>query len=130
MDSQDPSSRRRRRRHSDEFKAELVASCQLPGVSVAAIAMDHGINPNLLRRWVIEHERLGHHELAETPSLQRDIAAQFIPLAAPKPQAVPTASGDTASIVIDLQHNSFTASIRWPMAEATQCAGWLREVMR
>ncbi|WP_158215202.1 hypothetical protein [Candidimonas nitroreducens] len=37
--------------------------------------MDHGINPNLPRRWVIEQERLGHHELAEIPGVQRDVAA-------------------------------------------------------
>ncbi|CAM3934926.1 hypothetical protein [Bordetella muralis] len=41
---------------------ELIASCQQPGKSLTAIAMDHGINPNLLRRWMLEHERLGHHE--------------------------------------------------------------------
>ena len=45
----------------------MTASCQQSGVSLAAIAMDHGINPNLLRRWMIEHERLGQHEIAETP---------------------------------------------------------------
>jgi transposase-like protein len=38
---------RRRRIHSDEFKAQIVAACSLPGVSTAAVAMAHGINPNL-----------------------------------------------------------------------------------
>lgn len=44
--------RRRRRKHSDEFKANAVASCMQPGMSMAAVAMAHGINANLLRRWV------------------------------------------------------------------------------
>jgi transposase len=51
------SARRRRRRHSAEFKAELVAACQRPGVSSAAVGLAHSINANLLRRWVAEAER-------------------------------------------------------------------------
>ena len=130
MDTEEQSGRRRRRRHSAEFKAELVACCQQSGVSLAAIAMDHGINPNLLRRWVMEHERLGHHERAEARPVQRDIAAQFIPLVVPTPQAAPIAAGSADGIVIDLQHKGFTASIRWPMTEAGRCAAWLREIMQ
>jgi transposase-like protein len=47
---------RRRRPHSDEFKARAVASCMQPGMSMAAVAMAHGVNANLLRRWVREAE--------------------------------------------------------------------------
>jgi transposase len=49
-------SRRRRRIHSDEFKARAVAICMQPGMSMAAVAMAHGVNANLLRRWVPEPE--------------------------------------------------------------------------
>ena len=48
--------RRRRRAHSDDFKADAVAACAQPGMSMAAVAMAHGINANLLRRWVHEAE--------------------------------------------------------------------------
>ena len=33
-------------------KRELVRRCQQPGVSVAAIALAHGLNANLLRKWI------------------------------------------------------------------------------
>jgi transposase len=46
---------RRRREHSAEFKRELVARSLQPGVSVAAIAMDNGINANLLFGWRRKH---------------------------------------------------------------------------
>lgn len=46
---------RRRREHSAEFKQELVARSLQPGVSVAAIAMEHGINANLLFGWRRRH---------------------------------------------------------------------------
>ena len=49
-------SRRRRRVHSDDFKAGVVAQCMQPGMSMAAVAMAHGVNANLLRRWVREAE--------------------------------------------------------------------------
>ncbi|WKB52877.1 transposase [Eleftheria terrae] len=49
--------RRRRRRHSAEFKAEVVAACGHPGVSIAAVALSHGLNANLVRRWVEQRER-------------------------------------------------------------------------
>ena len=48
--------RRRRRLHSDEFKADAVAACTQPGVSMAAVALSRGVNANLLRRWVREAE--------------------------------------------------------------------------
>ena len=42
---------RRRREHSAEFTRELVAGSLQPVVSVAAIAMEGGINANLLFGW-------------------------------------------------------------------------------
>ena len=39
-----------KRRYTDEFKAELVRQCLVPGTSVAATGLAHGVNANLLRR--------------------------------------------------------------------------------
>ena len=35
-----------------QAKRELVRRCQQPGVSVAALALAHGLNANLLRKWI------------------------------------------------------------------------------
>jgi transposase len=35
-----------------QAKGELVRRCQQPGVSVAAMALAHGLNANLLRKWI------------------------------------------------------------------------------
>lgn len=35
---------RRRRRHSPEFKARVIAACLQPGVSVAAVALANGLS--------------------------------------------------------------------------------------
>lgn len=49
--------RRRRRRHSEAFKAEAVAACLRPGVSIAAVALSRGLNANLLRRWLVRPDQ-------------------------------------------------------------------------
>jgi transposase len=40
-----------RRRHSAEFKAEVLAACELPGASVSAVALAHGLSANLAHKW-------------------------------------------------------------------------------
>lgn len=49
------SARRQRRDHSPEFKRELVARSLVPDASVAAIALEAGINANLLFTWRRAH---------------------------------------------------------------------------
>lgn len=41
-----------RRVHSAEFKAQVMAQCREPGASVAAVAMAHGVNANVVRKWL------------------------------------------------------------------------------
>ncbi|MBU57755.1 MAG: hypothetical protein CL543_02650 [Alcanivorax sp.] len=49
----EPQAQPRRRRHfSREFKANLIAARQEPGVSVSRIALDNQLNANLVRRWI------------------------------------------------------------------------------
>jgi transposase len=44
-------------RYDPEAKRELVEACLQPGVSVAGIALEHGINANLLRKWIDAYRR-------------------------------------------------------------------------
>jgi transposase len=46
-----------RRTFTLQYKLDLVRECSEPGVSVAAIAMAHRINANLVRRWIVRHRR-------------------------------------------------------------------------
>ncbi|NWD66884.1 transposase [Pseudomonas gingeri] len=43
---------RQRKSCPKSFKSQVVQECAQPGVSVAAIAITHGINPNVVRRWI------------------------------------------------------------------------------
>jgi len=44
-----------RRTYSKAAKRALVQVCLRPGVSVAGTALAHGINANLLRRWMTQY---------------------------------------------------------------------------
>ena len=46
-----------RRIYSPRHKREIVEQCLRPGVSVAGIALAHGINANLVRKWIVKHRR-------------------------------------------------------------------------
>ena len=49
---------RRRRTHSAEFKARVMQACGHPGVSIASVALSHGLNANLVRRWLSGETRV------------------------------------------------------------------------
>ncbi len=41
-----------RRRYDPASRDRLVAACLEPGVSVSRLALEHGVNANLLRKWI------------------------------------------------------------------------------
>jgi len=46
--------------YDPEAKRELVEVCLQPGISVAKVALEYGINANLLRKWMGHHREVGH----------------------------------------------------------------------
>jgi transposase-like protein len=74
--------RRRRRRHSAEFKSQLVKACQQPGVSSAAVALANGLDANPLRRWVNDAEQNG--SASARPALPQP-PPEFVALQLPTP---------------------------------------------
>lgn len=57
MSSQDSHSKSTRRKYTTTFKRELVERCMGPDASVSGIALENGINANVLFRWRREHVR-------------------------------------------------------------------------
>ena len=116
--------RRRRRRHSAAFKAESVAACLQPGVSIAAAALSRGLNANLLRRWVIDAERAG--------TVPGEFRSDVQPAAAIKAGFVPVAvSCDSGAMIrIEIRRGSCVVNVQWPASAARECALLLRELMQ
>ena len=46
-----------RRTYTLVYKRDVVRQCREPGVSVAAVAMQKGMNANLVRRWIVRRQR-------------------------------------------------------------------------
>jgi transposase len=113
--------RRRRRQHSAAFKAEAVAACRQPGVSIASAAMARSLNANLLRRWVVEAERAEGIRLAAPRALSPPGEA-FV--------AVPISAKSVDSMPIRIKVRRGAVSVQWPSSAMHECAIWLREVLK
>ena len=130
ISDQQVSPRRRRRLHSDEFKADAVASCMQPGMSMAAVAMAHGVNANLLRRWVREAELRPPGIALDKPTARGMQAPEAKPLFVPVSLPPPVAAEPVADIRIELQRGATAITVTWPASAASECAAWMRELLR
>ena len=129
---------RTHRTYTREFKAELVAACQNPGTSIAALANAHGMNANVLHRWLKEHARNGAHQLSSNSgsvvpgggTVQPDLPA-FIALALPGAafESAPPAAPPLA-IRIEVQRANTSIVVNWPLQDSASCAQWLRECLQ
>ena len=61
MSKQETRSKPARRQYAAQFKNELVQRCLQPGASVSGIALENGINANVLFRWRREHLQANGH---------------------------------------------------------------------
>jgi len=81
--------------YDDAAKAELVAACGQPGVSVSRLARDCGVNANQLSRWVREHSERCQRAVVVSPASREAFVA--VPIQAAKP--MPTAASDSLAVV-------------------------------
>jgi len=129
--------RPKQREYSAEFKTSVLEQCRQSGASIAGVALGHGINPNMVHRWIRE-ERQGK-VLAEL----QQAGAAFVPVqlqpspvlgaqpggARPEPAAGAADAGAQA-IRIEVARANGTVTVHWPLAAAAQCAQVLRELLR
>ncbi|BEP57113.1 MULTISPECIES: transposase [unclassified Variovorax] len=118
-----------RRRHSAEFKAQVVAACTEPGATVAAVARAFGLNDNLVHDWRRGRSGAGVSRTIGT-SLQES-PPEFVALSMPSPP--PTAPAPAVApegIRLEFKRGALGVSVTWPIAAAADCAAWLREVLR
>ena len=47
----------KRRFYSPELKLQIIGACAQPGASIAGVALQHGINANIVHRWLREHSQ-------------------------------------------------------------------------
>src|SRR5258706_15867572 len=112
MSEQDTRGKRRRRDHSPALKRELIERSLQPGASVSGIALDSGINANLLFKWRREHLRAsGRAMVSATPTAKPVLLPVTIETPTPEVTAGPTppppatranVGSNTGSIEVDI----------------------------
>ena len=121
MASEAPVNRPKRRLYSPELKTQVMQECRQSGASVAGVALSHGINANIVHRWLREQTTS-----ALMPQLQ---ARAFVPVtlneSAPGP--APHAELD---IRVEVQRANSAIVVKWPLQDSAACAVWLREWLR
>ena len=131
MDHTSPSPLRTRQHYSREFKSRVVAEARQPHVSIASVALSHGLNANLLRRWIQDADPnyVGKH-LQSPQSINGTVssgsAPAFLPVNFPAAQLTPKSAGQC--IEIEVQKGSTTVKVKWPLQASHSCLAWLREI--
>ena len=108
----------KRRRYGADVKAQVLAECDVPGASVAKIAMAQGINANVVHRW---RQLARESTVAIEPK-----SSEFVAVTLP-PEPVHAQAGD---IQIQLRRGTTAMTITWPVSAATEFAAWMRELLR
>ena len=130
MDLTSPPKTRIRQKYSKEFKSEVVAQARQPHVSIASVALSHGLNANLLRRWIYDADpsylKRGNGLAGTSDSAPITNTPGFLPVSLPHPPS----KADGPSIEIEVHKGSSTIKVKWPMQASTTCLAWLRELTK
>ena len=131
-----------RRRHSDELKAKVLAACDEPGASISGVALAHGLNTNLVRKWrsgrgVKRAGRAITPSAANTAPAAPCTTAGFVAIEMPAPPKLAARAATEANVAapigepliqIELRRGPLHLNVRWPTAAAEDCRAWLSEL--
>ena len=109
----------KRRFYSPAFKLQVVGQCAEPGASIAAVALKHAINANIVHRWLREHDQ---GTLINRPQT-------FVPVTLSEAKEAATAP-PTGDICIEIKRANTSIVVHWPLAGGAACTQWLRECLQ
>lgn len=110
----------KRRRFTADFKARVVAACQQPNASVARIALEHGLNANLVHKWI--------RATRQQPSEPAPPA--FLPIPLPALSSPPSSAGTCENIRIEIPRANGSIVVNWPLADGDRCLRWLQDLLQ
>ncbi|MFC3940947.1 IS66 family insertion sequence hypothetical protein [Pseudomonas gingeri NCPPB 3146 = LMG 5327] len=100
---------RQRNSYPKSFKAQVVQECLQPGASISSVAISHGINANVIRKWL---------------PLYRDQPPATLPAFVPV-KIAPKRPTETSAIV-ELICGEQTITVKWPSSDPMGCAQFVR----
>lgn len=119
MELQDSKRSRVRIHRTAEFKSRLVKLSLEPGASAAGVAVAHGVNPNLLRRWVKESG-----SLVATPSF---VPVRIASVAADQVHSPP---GKAEQLEVRMARGDLHITFKVDSSQIAQLGQVFREVLR
>ncbi|MCE4541141.1 transposase [Caballeronia sp. PC1] len=96
----------KRRCFDEQAKRELVLACLRPGVSVAGMALEYGLNANLLRKWIRQYQSDATSEGA--PNGVAKAMPTFIPVVQPGHADVTACEAHAAPVALARQAQRVT----------------------
>ncbi|MEA9988287.1 transposase [Pseudomonas sp. RTS1] len=103
---------RQRSSYPNPFKAQVVQDCLPPGATVSSVAIRHGINANVIRKWL--------------PLYRDQSAATSLPTFVPL-KAAPKRPAETL-VTIELPMVGQVIMVKWPASDPEGCAQFIRAV--
>lgn len=124
--------RRTKRTYSADTKAELLAACNAPGASIAAVASANGMNANVLHRWLKESSqpRLPIGSGTGTGATALDIAGQSAPSFIALPLLTKLPEPVEREIKVEVRKGALVMTVTWPMSAASEFACWSASVLK
>jgi len=105
-----------RRKHSLQFKEQVVAASYAANTSVASVALQFKINANLVHKW---------RRQFETKTAGR---GDFIKVAPQIPTRTLSTSSPDTTLKVELSSTLGPVTIHWPMSDLADLASWLKSL--
>ncbi|EWS53729.1 MULTISPECIES: transposase [unclassified Methylibium] len=118
MSKQDTQTEPLRRHYAATFKRELVERSLRPGASVSGIALENGINANVLFRWRREHLRATASVQGESIEQAVLLPVRLAATVAPTRQEAATPRSPTPAGVIEIDIGAARVRVRGAVDEA------------
>ena len=110
---------KKRRTYSAEFKQQIVQACKAPDVSIASVALQHGLNTNLVSKWIRLIDGKPGNDRSPLPN-----KPAFIALSCSAPlDPTPT---DMLTVQITLPHSKAEIGLKWQTSEIPALAELLK----
>jgi transposase-like protein len=122
-----PGTIKRRRRYSQEFKQRILAEARQPGASLAAVAVRHGLNPNMVHKWRQALQRSGQSEFLRLPAPANNAPATG---STPTSTAAPCDAKHLDTIHMEVPTPQGQLVVHWPVSHLPESIAWLRALTR
>ncbi|MDH0656802.1 MULTISPECIES: transposase [Acinetobacter] len=109
---------RKRRTYSTEFKNSIVQACRVPNTSIASVALQHGLNANLVCKWIrlLDGEQALDNSAPPKPTF----------IALPYPAAFNPSTIAMLPVHITLPDSNIEIGLKWQGSEMSALAELLK----